>query len=63
MKGPIRSEEESVKAELSGEIMKRNTVERAIKTEIDTRTGFFKKKSGQARLVYVKNINHTIPVT
>ena len=42
LKGPIRRHEtgraEREGGELSGEFMKRNTVERAIKTEIDTRT-------------------------
>ena len=41
---------------MSGEIMERNTVERTMKTEIDTRTEF-EKSSGQARLVYVFEIN------
>ena len=41
--------------------MEWNTVERAIQTKIDTRTE--KKRSGQARLVYVKNINGNIPTT
>ena len=41
--------------------MERNTVERAIKTETDTRTE--SKRSGQGRLVHVKNINHDIPTT
>ena len=35
----IRPEEQSEKAELSGEFMELNTAERAIKTETDTRTG------------------------
>ena len=40
--------------ELSGGFMESNTVEKAIKTEVDTRTEKKKKKkSGQARLVYV----------
>ena len=39
--------------------MEWNTVERAIKTERDTRTE--QKKSGQARLVYVRNVNRNIP--
>ena len=38
-KAEIRPEEQSQKTdELSGEFMDRNTTERAIKTEIDTRT-------------------------
>ena len=38
-----------------------NTVERAIKTETDTRTKW--KRRGQARLVHVKDINRSIPTT
>ena len=45
MKGPNKAEEirpeeqsENERGELSGEFMEWNTVERAIKTEIDTRT-------------------------
>ena len=45
--------------EMSGEFMKWNTVERAIQTETDTRTGG--KKSGQARLVYVRHKNLSSP--
>ena len=41
------------KRRVVGRIHGRNTVERVIKTEIDTRT---EKRSGLARLVYVKNI-------
>ena len=37
-KAEIRPEDQSEKAELSGEFTERNTVERAIKTKIDTRT-------------------------
>ena len=40
--------------------MERNTVERAIKTDIDTGTI---KRGGQTQLVYVKNINRNIPTT
>ena len=58
MKGPIKQEikkeEQSKKRELSGEFMEGNTVERAIKTEMDTRTERG-KKSGQALLVYVRH--------
>ena len=46
--------------------MERNTAKMAIKTEIDTRTAATtttKRRSGQARLVYVKNINRNIPNT
>ena len=39
--------------------MKLNTVDRAIKVETDARSE--QKRSGQARLVYVKNINRNIP--
>ena len=53
-KAKIRPEEESENTELSGEFMEWNTAERAIKTEIDTRTEIVKRKVGQARLVYVK---------
>ena len=52
-----RPERES--GELTGEFMEWNATERAIKTEIDTRTEW--KRSGQARLVYVFDINHKIP--
>ena len=42
MKGPVRHNKirrtELESGELSGEFMESNTVERAIKTEIDTRT-------------------------
>ena len=42
MKGPVRHNKirrtEFESGELSGEFMESNTVERAIKTEIDTRT-------------------------
>ena len=38
IKAEIRPEEQSEKAELSGEFMEWNTVERAIKTEMVTRT-------------------------
>ena len=41
--------------------MEWNTVERIIETETDTRTAW--RKSGQARLVYVKNIHRNIPTT
>ena len=42
--------------------MEWNTVERVIKTqEIDKRTE--KKRSGQARLVYIKNVNRNGPTT
>ena len=37
-KPEIKPEKQSEKRELSGEFMERNTVERAIKTETDTRT-------------------------
>ena len=42
--------------------MEWNTAERAIKTKRDTRTEW-KKKSEQARLIYVRNINLNIPTT
>ena len=47
--------------------MECNAVERAIRTEIDTRIANKKqknkKRSGGAQLVCVKNINHNIPTT
>ena len=61
-KAEIGQEEQSESWELSGEFMEWNTVERAIKTEIDTRKNRI-KKSGQAQLVYTKNINRNIPTT
>ena len=42
--------------------MERNTVERAIKTEIDTKT-LKKKSGGNVGLVNVKNINRNMPTT
>ena len=56
----MRPGEQSEGAELSGGFMERNTVERTIRTEIDTRKS---KRSGQARVVYVKDINRNIPTT
>ena len=50
-KAEVRLEEQNEKAELLGKFMKQNTVERAVKTEINTLNGI--KWSGQARLVYV----------
>ena len=47
--------------ELSREFMEWNTVERAIKTETDTRTE--QKRRGQARLVYIWDINGNVPTT
>ena len=54
-----RTEWESKK--LSGEFMAWNTVERAIKTEIDTKTEW--KGVGKTWLVYIKDINRNIPAT
>ena len=45
----MKGSKEPENGELSAEFMEWNAVERAIKTEIDTRTE--KKGSGQARLV------------
>ena len=47
--------------ELSGGFMDWNTIERAIKTERSTRTEV--RRSGQARLVYIRDINRSIPAT
>ena len=53
MKGPVRHNKirrtELESGELSGEFMESNTVERAIKREIDTRTRY-KKKKGVGKL-------------
>ena len=43
--------------------MEWNTLEKAQKTETDTRTDFFLKRGGQARLIYFKDIDHNIPTT
>ena len=59
-KAEMRPGEQSEGAELSGGFMERNTVERTIRTETDTRKS---KRSGQARVVYVKDINRNIPTT
>ena len=60
-KPEIKLEEQWQRGELSVEFMERNTVERAIKTEMDTRTE--KIRSGQALLVYVFDINHDVHIT
>ena len=63
-KAEIRPGEQSEKTETCREnFMHLNTVERAIKTEIDTRQQQHPKRSGQARLVYVFDVNRNIPIT
>ena len=61
MRKKIRRSEGWENGELSGEFMERNTVERAKKTEMETKTK--EKRSGQAQLVYVKGISHNIRTT
>ena len=70
MKGSIRQRNktgrtERESGELTGEFMEGNTVQRAVKTETDTRT----EQKGVGKLggfmskTYVKDINRNIPTT
>ena len=63
-KAELRPKEQNKEAESCRVNLWHEVVERAMEIKIDTRTELKKiKKSGQARLLYVFDINHNIPTT
>ena len=59
----IRPEEESEKAESCQKNLWNKIQSNGPQTETDTKNRIKKKRSGQARLVYVKDISRNIPTT